>query len=298
MLQRNFPQEEKYLNKNLGGIERLVQRVYRWDTRILLGLASLLGRPLFRFFVVENGGRIVATTLLTFGPPTAYLSSVMVEAEHRRHGYARRMLEACALAAPQARCRFLVLDVLSDNTPARTLYGSAGYAPLREQALLVRDIRPADASQPLPPGLRPLRSADGPALHRIALATLPPAVAQVLSGNPRKFFVGPLVGRLLAHTTEAWVSGPARNPTGFVRAIIDPTSASGHLVQPVLSPGVDSGFADRWLTGVMGWFARHGIRKVVSEVPDHNRQAVDALHRIGFNEALRFVTLWRELPAA
>jgi ribosomal protein S18 acetylase RimI-like enzyme len=298
MLVRNFPREEELLRKSPEGVTRLVRRAYRWDMRLLLGAADLLGRPLFRFFVVADGERVVATTLLTFAPPAAYISTVMVEEEYRRRGYARRMLEACERATPRDRCQFLALDVLNDNAPARALYERLGYRPLREQSILSRTLRREDASLPAPSGLRPIRRRDGPALLALARASLPPAVAEVMPGHPGQFFLAPIVGRLMAHTSEAWVAGLPGEPSGFVRGVVDRTGSAGHLALPLFAPELPEEMVDRWLSGVVGWFSRQRVERILVEVPDHYPRSRAALERAGFAEVFRLTTMTRRLPAS
>lgn len=300
MLHRNFPEEERYLLKRPEAVERVVRRVYRWDARLLHGIASLLGRPVYRFFVIEAEGRPAATALLTFGPVSGYVSTVMVDVPFRRRGYARRLLAACTEAARRARRRFIVLDVLTTNEPALALYRDLGFAPLRPLRFLVREIRPGEAGSLAegPNGVRPIGRADGKGLAELLRRNTPAEVAEALPVSARQFFVSTIGESLFAGETEAWVSGPPGAPTGFVRATVDATSEAGHLAAPLFGPALTDAEVDRWLAGTVGWFARHGATRVVVEVPEHAPRALDALGRAGFTEALRLVTLRLPLVGA
>ena len=82
-LQTQFPEEEALLGTRPEGFAKVVHRVFRWDAQLVIRLARLFGRPLFRFFVVEEDGRIVATTLLSFPERSGYVSMVVVDPAYR-----------------------------------------------------------------------------------------------------------------------------------------------------------------------------------------------------------------------
>ncbi|MFQ3680062.1 MAG: GNAT family N-acetyltransferase [Pseudanabaenaceae cyanobacterium] len=60
-------------------------------------------------------------------PPHPYLANLAIAAEHRRLGYARRLLQRCEELARQAGASTLHLHVLENNEPARRLYARQGF---------------------------------------------------------------------------------------------------------------------------------------------------------------------------
>ena len=119
LLKAGFPEEERLSGTTPEGFHRIVRRVFRWDVRIALRVLSWSGRPVFRFLVVEEDGRVVATTLLSFPERAGYVSTVTVDSAYRRRGFARGLIERAAEIARAAGRKFLVLDVLDQNVPAR-----------------------------------------------------------------------------------------------------------------------------------------------------------------------------------
>lgn len=88
-----------------------------------------LGNPRARLRVAECQGEVVGTTLLLLrvGSRRARLYSIAV-----RPGWTGRGLGAALLADAEAQARaahreMLVLEVRTDNAPARTLYRRSGY---------------------------------------------------------------------------------------------------------------------------------------------------------------------------
>jgi len=134
LMEAGFPEESAVLGNRPEEFERVFQRVFRWDARLLLAFLTWLGRPIVRALVVESDGRVVATTLVTFPRGAAYVSNVVVDAAYRRRGLARRMLEEAYRSAQRARRKYIVLDVLDSNEGARALYDSLGYRPLRQRS--------------------------------------------------------------------------------------------------------------------------------------------------------------------
>ena len=122
------------------------------DWRMMLRLGRGFG-------LSTTGGTLVASiVLLPYGDAFAWMSMVLVSPEHRRHGYASRMLRR-ALAYLQSQGRAAVLDA----TPAgHAVYVQEG---LRDtwgfQRYSLPAVRPSSGRQNVPGlTLRPLADAD------------------------------------------------------------------------------------------------------------------------------------------
>ncbi len=290
LLERHFPEENALLGWEAATYHRLIRRFYRWDFRFVLALLALFGRPIYRFFVIEADGHLVATALLSFTRRAGIVSTVLVDTPYRRRGYAKRLLEAAREAARRRGRRFLVLDVLSDNAPALALYRARGFTPLRRTAYLVRD-RPAERLSPDPAGVRPFRPRDADALAEVAQAQLPPSVAEALPADPGQFALSAFVTRALEADTEAWVVPSQGPPKGFVRATVSRGTEAGNLIAPVLGDPIDPALARRLVRVALDWIDQRGAPRTVCEVADHNVGARRALEAEGFREALRVETL-------
>lgn len=294
LLRREFPEEEALLGTRPEGAVGIVRRVFRWDTRIVLGFLRLVGRPVFRFFVIEEGRQIVATTLLTFGPKSGYVSMVVVDRAHRRRGLARTLLGR-ALSVTRSRGKpYIVLDVLAANAPARTLYDSLGYRPLRAASYLVNErptsLLPAPASVR---GLRAFEPRDARALAGVARREKPPEVEAVLPTSPREITGSARAGRFLGSELAAWVLDDGRGPVAWVGASVSSATEAAHLTQPILDPSVAPERARALIETAVAWCAARRAPRVLTVLPAENLRGRAAVEGAGFHDAIPLFTLYR-----
>ncbi|MGA9840115.1 MAG: GNAT family N-acetyltransferase [Thermoplasmata archaeon] len=291
-LKTGFPEEEELLGTRPEGFARVIRRVFRWDTRLLLGLARLAGRPLFRFFVVEADGRIVATTLLSFPERAGYVSMVMVDPGYRRRGHARALLERARAATQSTGRKFVALDVLAQNAPARALYERIGYRPLRESSYLVREPGPVEPGPPSP-SVRPFRREDARPLVAIARRSTPAEVQEVLPLREASLRPSGFVGRLLQSETAAWVVDRGRGPEAYLAAVATATTSAGHCSDPIVAEGADAASVAALVRTAVTWCAAHGAPRILTQVPAANLRGRAALQGGGFHDALGLWTLYR-----
>jgi len=292
-LKTEFPAEEAILGTRPEGLEAIFRRVFRWDARLLIGSLRLFGRSPFHFFVVEEDGRIVATTILSFSGPTGYLSMVVVDPAYRRRGYAQTLLERARTTALRARRRYMALDVLVHNTPARTLYERVGYRPLRKTGFFAHDDASAFAGADPPVPIRPFRPSDAAAIVAVARAANPPEIEEVLPTEAATIRGSRLANRVLISETAAWVIDRGRGPEGWIRGVVSEATEAGHLASPVIGPSVEPELALALVRTAGAWCAGKGIRRLATEVPEANARGRAALEEGGFHEAFQTATLYR-----
>ncbi len=295
LMRGGFPEEERLFGTRPDGFLRIVDRQFGLGTRAVVGALALFGRPVYRFLVVEEDGRAVATTIVTFLPRAAYLSMVAVAEPYRRRGHARALLERARAIARRYGKPFLALDVLTENAPARALYERAGYRPLRRIGLFVRE-----GTEPPPPPARPprpYRPSDHRALVDGARRQLPAAVAEVLPFPESGVGIGRVVDRALDSRSSAWVvPGPA-GPLGYLQATVSDAMTAGHVRLLALDGAEPTALVDAVGEGVR-WAYERGVRRLVAEVPDHAGLARDALGAAGFTLAHELQTLVRPTSSA
>ncbi len=296
LLTTQFPAEEALLGTRPEMFFRVVRRVMRWDARLMFGFLRLLGRPVFRLLVFEDDARLVGTTLLTFPAGAVYLSMVVVDPAVRRRGYARALLERAAELAQRMRRRYLVLDVLTDNTPARTLYEDRlGYRPLREVAFMVRE-HPEEVGAErttLAPGIRRFEERDNAALVALARAQTPPEVAEVLPVPRRLLADARTTDRIFESRTEAWVVDRGSGPEALAVATWSSGREAAHLSDPIVAASADPALVSELFRTAVAWCGARRAVRVMSSVPQYNARGRAALEREGFHEALSTWTLYR-----
>lgn len=294
LMERGFPEESALLGNRPEEFEKVFRRVFRWDSRLILGFMQLIGRPIVRALVVEADGGVVATTLVTFPPVSAYVSNVVVHPAHRRRGYAKQMLEEARRTAKRAGRKYLALDVLETNTGARTLYASLGYRPLRSRSHLVRESTGrSDTAPSANPAVRAFRRSDVPALVDLLRRQTPPAVEEVLPTDAGRFVGSGFVTRFLASQDAAWVIDRGRGAEAHVAANVSATTEAAHLTAPTLSESVDAALADALVTTATAWCAARKAPRILSMVAADNPRGRAALEAAGFRNALALWTLYR-----
>jgi N-acetylglutamate synthase len=102
---------------------------YRFRGQALPPIARrlLLSAPWQRFASVREAGHTIAVGRLAVAGGWAGLTAVEVDPAHRRRGLGRAITGALAAAAADRGADNLYLQVLDDNSAARTLYRQAGF---------------------------------------------------------------------------------------------------------------------------------------------------------------------------
>ena len=294
VMERGFPEESVLLGNRPEEFQRIFERVFRWDTRVLLGLLRMVGRPVVRALVVEVEGHLVATTLVTFPSGCAYVSNVVVDAAHRRKGYARLLLEEARRSARRARRPYLALDVLEKNTAARALYESLGYRFLKARYDLLNDTLASFAGgAPAVPGIRPFLRSDVPALVALARRQTSPEVEKVLPTRKDRFLEAGVVTRMLGSEATAWVVDRGHGPEAHVSASVSRASEAAYLGAPTLAETVDPSLAEALVRTATAWCVRRGAPRVLTMVGEDNPRGRAALEATGFHDARALWTLYR-----
>jgi ribosomal protein S18 acetylase RimI-like enzyme len=296
LMSTEFPAEEAIMGSHPDRFFKVVARVYRWDSRLILGLLRLFRRPVYRFLVVELDGRTVSTTLLTFPGPFVFISMVATDRSARRRGLARSLLEQARTIARDLGRQYLVLDVLTDNAPARALYeGKLGYLPLRETAFVVHDHPAAFGPErtTLPPGIRPYAKSDEAALLAIARSQLPPEVAKVLPRRSTGLAGGGIEGRIFTTERATWVVDRGHGPEAAIFALRAPDTDSASVGDPIVAATADPGLVAEMVRCAGAWCGARQALRIATEVPLANVTGRAALEREGFHGALSLWTLYR-----
>jgi ribosomal protein S18 acetylase RimI-like enzyme len=294
LIDREFPEESALLGKRPEEFEKVVRRVFRWDSRLVVGFLRLVGRPIFRFLVVEVDRRPVAMALVSFPRRSAYVSSVVVDPAHRRRGYAKAMLEEARRTAKRAERRYVALDVLETNSGARTLYESVGYRALRARAQFVHES-PAELGKGLAADgvVRPFRRGDVSALVELLRRQTPPSVEEVLPTHPGMFLSSRIANRILGSQDAGWVVDRGRGPEAYVAVSVSKATEAAYMTAPVLGESVDDGLAGALLRTASAWCAAQNSPRILCMAADDNVRGRKALEAGGFRHAFALWTLYR-----
>lgn len=261
----------------------LIRRTYRFDVRLLLGLARLVGRRLFDFWVVEEDGKMVATTLIVYLKRTGHLGTVAVLPGYRRRGFAQAILARCHEEIRRSGRRYATLEVLSDNSPAQALYARIGYRRLSGGTFMSRDPAPGER---LPVGsaapIRAFEKRDATALVDVANAAMPPAEREIFPMTVNSFTVPPLIATAVHSVSEAWVIEDGAGPVAFLRATVGGLTRSAHLTQPVLGAHVSAEAALDLTRTALNWIGSQRTVRSVVQVNEGMTLARQTLATVGF----------------
>lgn len=296
LMEKGFPEENALLGNRPEEFEKVFRRIFRWDSRLVLGLLELFGRPIVRALVVEADGRVVATTLVTFPPVSAFVSNVVVDPAYRRRGFAKRMLEEARRTARRARRSYMVLDVLETNTSARTLYESLGYRTLRRRGHFVRESAGTfGANPPENRVIRPFRRSDAAALVTLVRRQTPPEAEAVLPTDERSFTGSRVATRMMASKDAAWVVDRGDGPEAHVAATVSAVTEAAYMTGPVLAASVDAELALTLVRTAGAWCAARGAPRILSTVAEENARGREALEGAGFHSEIARRTLYRSV---
>ena len=287
--------EERYLETDLDKMADLLRRSFGVGPRLVLRFARWFGRPIVRFFAVEEDGAMVGTAFLSYLSRAGFVALVQVVPEYRRRGIATQLMGACDRALRAAHREYAVLDVLEDNTAGRGLYTKLGFRTLEVREVLTRETQENPAPEHDGSGLRPLDRADASELVSLATGGLAPEQARILPPESKQFFIRPMVAQALASETMAWVAVADGRPAGFIRATVSHIMAAAHITAPLLSPSLSPGLARSLLKEAVAWDVERHARRVLCEIPVGDERARALLVESGFRPAYRLLTLYRPL---
>jgi len=285
LLKENFPEEDRAYGIRPDAWGEVLRRIHRPPIRLVVALARLARRPIYRFFTIRDDGRLVATSLVSFAPRIGYISMVMVDASHRRRGYARRLLHRCHEEIARFHRPNAVLDVLSQNRSARALYDSEGYRLLRTATLYTRSMTdPGPASGASPAGtVRPYAKKDRPELARI----LPPA--------GRRLNASPTIDQVLGSDSASWVLEERGRPVAWISATSSEFMDAAGLATPIVDPTADPAGVAALLDTATRWCQAHHAGWAICRVPNDLSASVRAITERGFTSTLTADTLYRPL---
>jgi ribosomal protein S18 acetylase RimI-like enzyme len=294
-LKQYFPEEEALMGSRPEGFRRLIHRIFRWDSRFLLGILRVFGRPVFNFYVVEEDSKIVASTLLSYPGPTGYISMVSVDATYRRRGFAQALLEHARETARKRGKSFVALDVLAHNAPAIALYERLGYQRLRGSAFFLRepDGAPTGPADPLPATIRRFESRDVEPLLRIVRERNPPDVERVLPTGRAEILGSRIVERAMEAKIASWVIDRGHGAEGWTSATVSPLTDAANVSAPIVGPSVEPELGVQLVRTATNWCLAQRPSRILSSVTQENQRGRAALEGGGFHEALAAFTLYR-----
>lgn len=291
--QRNPSAEFGLMGLNPGQVRSLLARTERWGIRFVLAVARVLRRPLFDFLILDEGDKVVGTTMVSFAPHSGYISGVTVDAAFRRKGHAQELLRTCEEIARKYRRRYLVLDVLSENEAAIRLYEKLGYRTLRGIRWMARDL-----TQPLRaavPGqsftILPFRPAMRKPLVRLANDGIPSNYRSLVSVRPQDLQPSGLARRIGKADSSAWVVQRNHEIVGFARATVSPVIQAAQIGPLIFAGEAETEAWTGLIDTALAWCVSRQVPRVLLSLPEHLDKALPVLQAEGFAEVFHVNTM-------
>jgi len=281
-------------------IEGILRRLQSWHVRLILGLSAAIGRPLIKILVLEEGGKILGMVMMSFGPDLGQIGGLTVDVSNRRRGHAQALMNACQRICRNYRRSYLVLDVLSRNTPAVRLYEKLGYRTIRDVRWMVRDLTPlsVDASPDPRYHLRTFRPGDAKELADLANAAMPVSVRSIVRLRAQDFRGAGLSRRAGRIEAKSWVLERENKIVGYVKAFVSPAMEAAQIEPLVLTGPPAPGVCESLIRAAMVWCAERRTPRAILALPEHLDELRPTLERVGFTEAFRLHTMALDLSAA
>lgn len=131
-------------DEDIATIRRLIEQ-----TETPFDVGRELARHYARLWVVRAEGEDDAVGFLLAWEVAdeVHVIDLVVDAEHRRRGFARALLQTLLLRAREAAARLVLLEVRRSNGAAITLYESFGFATYGERVAYYADGEDASLMQ-------------------------------------------------------------------------------------------------------------------------------------------------------
>jgi len=94
------------------------------------GLARQLASPVQTILGLELNGQLVGAVVATHDSRKGWINRLVVHPDHRRRGYAARLIEAAEETLREQDIHVIAALVVSDNHPSLALFRKAGYSEI------------------------------------------------------------------------------------------------------------------------------------------------------------------------
>lgn len=131
--------------------EKTIRKVTRF-LPLIKWMQKITGNITIKFYVGEINNTVVATGALNKSGKIWYVGNVMTAPEHRRRGYAERLMTKACEDARKYGGDYITLDVGKSNIAALNLYKKLGFQEFAETILLYKDAGAGQEELPIPQG--------------------------------------------------------------------------------------------------------------------------------------------------
>ncbi|MGC8786207.1 MAG: GNAT family N-acetyltransferase, partial [Anaerolineae bacterium] len=216
------------------------------------------------------------------------ISNVAVHPDFRGRGIARQLMKAAIQEARQKGARWIILEVQTDNAPARQLYTELGFQVYDTIAELSLPVGKQAQRQTPTLVLRERRPEDWQGVCHLLQATTPEAVQAVrpIVDSHYRPTIKQSLGRwldslLYLRQTRDWLLEKDGHIVALLQATGQYTKAA-HRLQIYVHPEHRGAIEEGLVASGLDWLSHFPDREVASTVSTSHPEALQAFQRIGF----------------
>jgi ribosomal protein S18 acetylase RimI-like enzyme len=269
-------------------VRALVNRLYGWKARILLGLLRLFGKEPLKFLVAVVDDKFVGTTVIETSGKAGSISVVMVHPDFRRRGIATKLMTTAIDFCRRKKKVRAVLGVLSENAIAKDLYEKLGFKMFESSVYLVGESGSLSAVTDVA-GVegRPFEDRDLDDVYELIVASEDPVRLKIHDFDKKSLKV-PFLQRFFRSSNQIkLVAVRDDKVVGYVEASYttpNETARIGFLYVNSESAGL--GVEKVLVNAARLEIEKAGVEKFRVVVPSMRQALIDAVKDFGFKEAL------------
>lgn len=248
--------------------------------------------PFLTGYVWMVDGQLIGNVSLTresIQPAIWSISNMAVHPEFRRRGIARQLMQAALQEARRKGAHWVILEVQTDNAPARQLYLGLGFQIYDTVAELSLAVDKQAKPWPRPAlGLRERRPQDWQSICHLLRAATPETVQEIhpilcshYRPTIRRSLERWLDSLLYLRQTQDWLL----EENGQVVALVQVTgqyARTAHRLQICVRPNYRGSIEEELLVSGLHWLNRFPEREVASTVSTSHPEALQAFQKSGF----------------
>jgi ribosomal protein S18 acetylase RimI-like enzyme len=269
-------------------VRALVNRLYGWKARILLGLLRLFGKEPLKFLVAVVDDKFVGTTVIETSGKAGSISVVMVHPDFRRRGIATKLMTTAIDICRRKKKVRAVLGVLSENAIAKDLYEKLGFKMFESSVYLVGESGSLSAVKDVADvEVRPFDDRDLDDVYELIVASEDPVRLKIHDFDKKSLKV-PFLQRFFRSSNQIkLVAVRDDKVVGYAEASYttpNETARIGFLYVNSESAGL--GVEKVLVNAARLEIEKAGVEKFRVVVPSMRQALIDAVKDFGFKEAL------------
>jgi len=267
----------------------LVRRRFGITGRILFGFSALLGKEPIKFFVADENGKVVGTTMVTKRRKISYLVTVMVHPNFRRRGIATELMKIAIDHIRKRKLSKAILQVSSINNPAKGLYQKLGFKKFDDTVYLTADVDSLSSLERVERiQVRDFQKSDIDGVYELIKRSRDSNWLKVhdFEKNDLKTSLWSRIARM--STLKRIVAVKDEKIVGYASLSYTTPKEAGRIVSIEVSPEMVSKRIEEELIRVgANYLKSSGTKTVLATVPLTNEELIERLENLGFKK--RFV---------